>query len=176
MTQQTLPNLMMPHHTATCCDDEAKVSGDRVGKTGTMATGPFTMDKIRPALEQVQHTIDRHMHSSASNQDCMAQDANLPRCPPFIITMARSSADGFTPAQVVDKLQGEILQFVHTLYCGCPRKIDNLNNTITQQQQQQQDGSMEKCQFRFVLDYGIHEGSCFMDWPPPSKGPKKADV
>ena len=50
-----------------------------------------------------------------------------------MITVARSSEDGFTPAAVVDNLQKAVLEEIYDVYCNCKINV--------------------------VLDYGEYEGS-----------------
>lgn len=38
---------------------------------------------------------------------------------PLLVTIARSSTDGFTPSDVVDALQEHTLGVIHEIYCGC---------------------------------------------------------
>jgi len=60
---------------------------------------------------------------------------------PFLITIARSSDDGFCPQSLVDKLQSYLLEKLHALYCGddCPNR--------------------NRCKLRIIRDYGEWEGS-----------------
>ena len=57
------------------------------------------------------------------------------RSHPFLITMARSTSDGFTPPHIVEQLQIEILGMLQRL------------------------ASKEDCQLQITKDYGEREGS-----------------
>jgi hypothetical protein len=56
--------------------------------------------------------------------------------PPFMVTIARSSVDGFTPDHLVQPLQDAVLREIHELFCG-----------------------YTTCRCSLVLDYGENEGS-----------------
>lgn len=60
---------------------------------------------------------------------------------PLIITLARSSDDGYTPQFIVESLQTAVLNEVHDVYCECSHQY-----TTT-------------CNIRLTLDYGMNEGS-----------------
>ena len=76
--------------------------------------------------------------------------AKLPRFrrdnPPFLITIARSTADGFTPIEVVEPLQADVLRWVHAEYCGCGRS-------------KLEPGIVSGCCLNVCFDYGRWEGS-----------------
>lgn len=57
---------------------------------------------------------------------------------PFLITIARSTVDGFTPSQVVEEIQEAVIQMLHRVFCkACP----------------------SNCGLRLVKDYGEWEGA-----------------
>jgi hypothetical protein len=58
--------------------------------------------------------------------------------PPFLVTIARSSNDGFTPAQVVEEIQDAVLQMLHRVFC---------------------EDCQAECTLRVTKDYGEWEGS-----------------
>jgi hypothetical protein len=60
---------------------------------------------------------------------------------PLLITIARSSDDGYTPSWVVERLQDAVLNEIHDAYCGCVCR------------------ESDKCEIRITLDYGLNEGS-----------------
>jgi UPF0489 domain len=125
MTEQILPNLMMPHQRRSEHDKHS----------------------IRPALTQVQQAIEGQSNSTGTTN------------PPFIITIARSALDGFTPSHVVDELQNDVIQFLHTIYCRCPRFAGDLFRV--DKQQNPTVGTWGQCRLQIVFDYGIDEGSVF---------------
>jgi len=66
---------------------------------------------------------------------------------PFLITIARSSLDGFCPLPVVDFLQDQILDVIHRIVCGsckCKSEKSFLQNG---------------CRLQIIRDYGQWEGS-----------------
>jgi UPF0489 domain len=73
-----------------------------------------------------------------------------PGIAPFLVTIARSSNDGFTPMNHVEQLQAHVLQHVHSFVCGCQCNHDWSNP-------QQITG--ESCHLKLVFDYGQWEGS-----------------
>jgi hypothetical protein len=69
------------------------------------------------------------------------------RDPPFIITIARSTDDGFTPASVVEEIQGQVIAMLHRIFCG----DDHCSKGSS--------SSSECCLLQFTRDYGEWEGS-----------------
>lgn len=66
---------------------------------------------------------------------------------PIMITIARSSDDGFTPNDIVEKLQQEVLEMVHSVYCDCKEyELYKLRPKC-------------KCMLKFLFDFGEWEGS-----------------
>lgn len=153
MTRQALPNLTMPHYTTP----------------QTTATSTLSMDSIRPALERVQQDISDRYYGRAT--DVTSDSNRIPTIgtfpvgtPPFIITVARSASDGFTPAQVVEELQDEVLLSLHSLYCGCG------NTAVRCRPPLPATGAAEAvntkcsplgCRFQVIYDYGPWEGATF---------------
>jgi len=60
---------------------------------------------------------------------------------PMLITMARSTDDGYTPNSIVEPLQKMVLDEIHSIYCGCACR------------------NGKDCKLNVVLDYGEFEGS-----------------
>jgi hypothetical protein len=60
---------------------------------------------------------------------------------PLLITIARSSDDGYTPNWVVETLQDAVVNQIHDVFCGC----------LCQQS--------EECKICLTLDYGSSEGT-----------------
>lgn len=60
---------------------------------------------------------------------------------PMLITMARSTDDGYTPNSIVEPLQEMVLDEIHSIYCGCACR------------------NGKDCKLNVVLDYGEFEGS-----------------
>lgn len=104
--------------------------------------------KIGSLLRQQQHQQTRESHQgydTAYEEDNNDNTISFPR--PFMITMARSSIDGFIPTLLADLLQEAVLQELHEIYCGCNN--DNKNNS--------QNAS--SCKLNIIKDYGEWEGS-----------------
>jgi len=76
---------------------------------------------------------------------------------PFIITIARSSDDGFTPLSLVEELQANVLEILHERYCGCkePNLLGLRPPSVAN------NGGISDCRFDLIFDYGEWEGSTF---------------
>jgi hypothetical protein len=94
-----------------------------------------SMEALLPSVQVAQNEIELHQHEVGAN--------------PFIITIARSSVDGFTPECVVEELQAKVLTMIHTMYCNCPHAPLTHN------------GQTDGCRLNLVFDYGQWEGSTF---------------
>jgi hypothetical protein len=94
-----------------------------------------SMEALLPSVQVAQNEIELHQHEVGTN--------------PFIITIARSSVDGFTPECVVEELQAKVLTMIHTMYCNCPHAPLTHN------------GQTDGCRLNLVFDYGQWEGSTF---------------
>ena len=79
---------------------------------------------------------------------CRFSKDNVFSSRPSIVTIARSSDDGFTPCSIVDQLQRYVLNEIHNVYCDC-------KNTI----QEECIRDDPECNIKLILDYGEHEGS-----------------
>ena len=64
---------------------------------------------------------------------------------PMMITVARSTDDGYTPNNIVEPLQTMVLSEVHSVYCGCSCSSNRLAG--------------KDCKLKIVLDFGENEGS-----------------
>ena len=73
---------------------------------------------------------------------------------PMMITVARSTDDGFTPKTMVDTLQQRILEMVHRVYCSCDRNdiFDDISSSTL-------PTSCQDCHLNIAFDYGEWEGS-----------------
>jgi hypothetical protein len=76
------------------------------------------------------------------------------KAPPFLITVARSSLDGFTPPAVVEYLQTNLLQALRGTFCGtdCPEEGSSIQGDCT-------TGKLNEHSLQVVRDYGEWEGS-----------------
>ena len=86
------------------------------------------VDTVSDALERVRHV-----------KECLLAGTIGYKHRPLIVTVARSSEDGFTPKHAVDRLQATIIEMVNEVYCA-PR------------------GGVP-CRCVTVFDYGESEGS-----------------
>jgi hypothetical protein len=71
---------------------------------------------------------------------------------PFLITIARSGLDGFTPSGLVDDLQQNVLDHLHEFYCGCCMNTNNDGYFLPFPRN-------NSCNFQVIRDYGDWEGS-----------------
>jgi len=91
---------------------------------------PTKLDTILPSIEEVYKAA-----GGFSTKE------------PFIITIARSSDDGFTPPYIIEELQASILQRIHGIFCACDQAPVS------------SEGQSETCRLQLVFDYGRWEGS-----------------
>ena len=80
--------------------------------------------------------------------DGLEQSLARARTAPFMVTLARSCSDGFTPDYVVEELQEQVLNRIHICFCSCNRRVRS-----------PKDLGNEQCRFNIVFDYGKWEGS-----------------
>ena len=71
--------------------------------------------------------VERHALAQALTHFQVGLQRRLARAvsPPFLITVARSMQDGFTPATLADYLQEHVLAILHAAFCG----KDHCDNT-----------------------------------------------
>ena len=91
---EALPYLTMPH------------------TTGTLEMGEVDEALIQRRLAYMRNEILEYSGSTSEAGDT-----------PFIVTIARSTEDGFTPCHVVDRLQDIVLSEIHSIYCGCNKRV-----------------------------------------------------
>lgn len=75
--------------------------------------------------------------------------------PPFLVTMARSVDDGFTPSTISEYLQERILHILHD--CLCIGSSCSDRTSFTEPDGSDLDGS--SCRIKIVFDYGPWEGA-----------------
>jgi len=88
---------------------------------------------------------------------------------PFVVTIARSSNDGFTPNNLVETLQAQVLQSVHNVFCECHHDDDDetmVSQTLGSAIAHFNSNSSQNgiCRLRILFDYGEWEGSSFTDY------------
>lgn len=74
---------------------------------------------------------------------------------PNMVTISRSSEDGFTPMRIVEALQNAVLREVQSVYCNCEHYCSSMSNDCCK------EGHYREHNFNIILDYGEYEGSSF---------------
>ena len=118
---------------------------------------------------QIEEELSDRYHGRASGA-CL-DDSDIPTIrtssvgiPPFIITVARSASDGFTPSQVVDDLQDKLLRNLHSLYCGCSSTSVYSRPPLSKTSKTEfrnAETCLSGCRFQVIFDYGPWEGATF---------------
>ena len=103
-------------------------------------------EALRSATVQIE-AMEAHLRSIRTS-------SSRYRPKPMMITVARSTDDGFTPKMMVDILQRRVLAMVHRVYCSCNRNdmFDNIPSSL-------RSTSCQDCRLNIVYDYGEWEGS-----------------
>lgn len=103
--------------------------------------------------------------STTATATALSSSSSNPfRIPPILVTICRSSDDGFTPPALVEDLQAAVLTEVRNIYCGCGRSNlfdDRPGKAMGKKIDDEVD--REACVFVGRLDYGEYEGSTFDD-------------
>jgi UPF0489 domain len=125
---QAIPHVSMPH----MAHDGEQMS--------------LTCRAVQARLQQFQDALDRYWHTE-ENTTKTAVVAS-----PFIITVARSVVDGFTPPIVVEELQAWVVNELHDRFCGCGRVP---TTPIVASSSSSGGGDDDtSCRLRIVHDYG----------------------
>jgi hypothetical protein len=95
-----------------------------------------TTERINESLLLVEEFLKRRIKENNDKE-------------PFLITIARSSLDGFCPLPVVDRLQDQVLDMIHRIVCETSCKCNDKENLF------QHDG----CRLQVIRDYDQWEGS-----------------
>jgi len=117
---QALPYLLLPHHRCH-------------------ADGSHASDELREQLDRIRELLVSIRDDNSSSE--------LGR--PFMVTIARSSREGFTPPWLVEELQEKVLELLHQCYCN---NCGYGGNACAGRD----SGS---CCLNVVFDYGEWEGS-----------------
>ena len=104
-------------------------------------------EKINESLRLVEAHIQQHAHDNDSDSDSDH--------PPFLITIARSTLDGFCPPEMVETLQDRVLEILHRQICG--DKNSQLFGNDTNKNPPHGNGNCYRLEV--VRDYGEWEGS-----------------
>jgi hypothetical protein len=112
-------------------------------------------DLVIAATEAIPYWNMPHTNRHPSNDELrvainlVCERIRLQSHPPFLVTVARSAADGFTPDSLVDELQSKILEAVHSISkCKCSRSCFLPTKT-------------SNCCLEIIYDYDEWEGSSF---------------
>lgn len=115
---------------------------------------PLEFHEISPHLSpETQLKVELFGNDLRCHRWCNEDDGMS--CPPSIITIARSSEDGFTPSIIVDELQKVVINQIHDVYCICKSKF----STVTKPTIHENGKERNFCKLNLVLDYGKYEGS-----------------
>lgn len=132
-----IPNLSLPFTTSL---DESQSSD----KDACLHLPDFVIKQVK----EISHSLRNGQFSFSSNSFTAST-------PPFLITICRSTEDGYTPSFLVEQLQCTLLDELHKVYCGCDN-FDPLNPTPID------DGTSRcECKLNILFDYGEFEGSTF---------------
>jgi hypothetical protein len=80
---------------------------------------------------------------------------NTRRNRPFLITMSRSSLDGFTPGLVVENLQSKLITMLERIFCT----VDGSDSHCQLECSTEKNEKVNECPILIVRDYGQWEGS-----------------
>ena len=75
---------------------------------------------------------------------------------PSMVTISRSSEDGFTPMRIVEELQIAVLRELKSVYCNCDHC--SMSNSFIDCYA---EGRCKEHNFNIIFDYGQYEGSSF---------------
>jgi hypothetical protein len=95
-----------------------------------------TTERINESLLLVEEFLKRRIKENNDEE-------------PFLITIARSSLDGFCPLPVVDRLQDQVLDMIHRIVCETSCKCNDEEKSFVH------DG----CRLQVIRDYDQWEGS-----------------
>jgi len=153
---EALPNLTLPHsvhinNTSNDDDDNINLSSEVIAKVQTFGK------ELKLFIKDISdHEIT-----------CTSATRMHLKNKPDLITIARSSDDGFTPVTIVEKLQKAVLEEIHNVFCdfSCHKeafynnKMQALNITSYSSDDDIRSPVRENCTINIVLDYGEYEGA-----------------
>jgi UPF0489 domain len=122
---------------------------------------------IKMAVEAIPNATMPHRYLSGNNSDDNGEVQEMlqrfrqtmhqsNKTEPFIITVARSAEDGFTPKEIVDELQAAVLQEIHSRYCGCDNDM-TLSRWLEKPEPSQSQSSSRPCRLQVAFDFGFLE-------------------
>jgi hypothetical protein len=113
----------------------------------------------KSSLKALQESVTRRLDSVSHKLGCVKTNSG----DPFVITIARSSNDGFTPSSIVAELQSQILTIVHAIFCGCDFVHNHGYNNIIPSTVGEflPETVNHECRLRVIFDYGEAEGASF---------------
>lgn len=100
-------------------------------------------ESIRQRVETMHHALQQTKQSPGGD--------------PLMITIARSTLDGFTPESVVEKLQDDVLASIHQTFCGCDLLCTHSTDSIRPELFSLPEAST--CRLNVIFDYDEWEGS-----------------
>jgi hypothetical protein len=108
-------------------------------------------NNIEAALVQVEAELVQY--SKPKDNGTISQSSTNPsyKTLPFVITICRSTDDGFTHKDTVEDLQQRVLDMLHRVYCDLNSHCHRSNTTATTE--------ACCCRLQVVRDYGPWEGS-----------------
>ena len=115
----------------------------------TMPHDENSVDEVsaRKKVKEMGKFLRQWKDQASLEQD---KDSCLPFCKnnPMMITIARSTLDGFIPQSLVEIVQNAVLCELHSIYCGCD--VTSFHSPSRKD---------TNCKCRIVFDYGHWEGS-----------------
>jgi UPF0489 domain len=134
MAIEALPYLTMPHMSLMNENDERH------------ETIQERICFMRHEIVEYKKNINKTGTSTTSND-------------PYIITIARSADDGFTPHCIADKLQDMVLYELHSIFCGCDYDRVQMSKQASspykknQSNPHQLSGQVLDCRLNVTSDY-----------------------
>lgn len=156
-----LPSLTLPHATGPSYIGRAVENYHGDGDVSLVSSSSISNEMVLGQVKSMGDALRRakwgtHRRKGGSDTGPYQRFTN----PPFIITIARSTDDGFTPSTIVEELQAAVLSEVQGIYCDCGRKDFGIHMN---EDSREELGIAESniCAFVAIFDYGILEGSTF---------------
>jgi UPF0489 domain len=200
---EALPHLTMPHSEVTIISPSKKrrrldVEDDQSSSTSSPSPAAAAAhgERSQPLQQQERmliahmvHYIQEYQQQSSLTTEALTNsnggdddgDDESDNDEPFLVTIARSGQDGFTPPDIVESLQDGVLEAVHDLYCDCggkpktpaatrpspssngmhgpPVALPSKTNAPTSDPSPSCGNSKTNCRVKIVFDYGCWEGS-----------------
>ena len=138
LAMESLENLLLPHDVAA--EKTWKVRFETFINFLGEATPTYSDSNYRSYLDMNKGSDNRMVRPGRTDD-------------PLLVTIARSTVDGFTPAETVDCVQKEVIGAIHNRFCPCG-KYPTVPGSINA------DPCIGKeCRVELIYDYGEWEGS-----------------